>query len=76
MPALRKLNNSSPLSRKTRGKSSANLPSKMVKKINGAQDEYRSLIAIRRKKLEKPLGKIDDIRLQRGILVDASLPES
>jgi len=37
------------------------------KRIGDAQKEYEALITTRRRKLEKPLGKIESLRTQRGL---------
>jgi DNA recombination protein RmuC len=45
---------------------------KMGKKIEEAQKEYNSLITTRSSQLERPLRKIEDLKLQKGI--EVSLP--
>ena len=45
----------------------------MGKRINDAQKEYETLTTTRRRQLEKPLRKIESLRIQRGITV---IPES
>lgn len=46
------------------------------KKIDEAQDEFSSLASERRKKLEAPLQKIEDLRMERGILLHTSAEET
>jgi len=41
------------------------------KKIEDTQKEYESLATTRRRQLERPLNKIDDLREQKGILISA-----
>jgi DNA recombination protein RmuC len=48
---------------------------KMGKKIDEAQDEYHSLTSTRRKQLERPLMRIEDLRKQEGISIDTALSE-
>lgn len=48
---------------------------KMGKRIEEAHNEYNKLISTRRRQLERPLEKIDDLRTERGI-TEASLPEA
>ncbi len=45
---------------------------KMGKKIDEAQSEYHLLMSTRRNMLEKPLKKIEDLRIQNGIPIDAT----
>ena len=45
------------------------------KKIDEAQDEFSSLVSERRKKLEAPLAKIEDLRMEKGIPISASVEE-
>jgi DNA recombination protein RmuC len=45
---------------------------KMGKKIEEAQKEYNSLVTTRSSQLERPLRKIEDLKLQKGI--EVSLP--
>lgn len=47
---------------------------KMGKKIEEAQNEFTALTSTRRKKLERPLKQIEDLRIQKGI-AEASLIE-
>ncbi|MDI6751864.1 MAG: DNA recombination protein RmuC [bacterium] len=48
---------------------------KMGRKIDEAQNEFISLTSERRKKLFAPLQKIEDLRIEKGILPSASLEE-
>jgi DNA recombination protein RmuC len=48
---------------------------KMGRRIEDAQKEYETLTGTRRRKLERALGKIEDLRKQKGIPADASLPD-
>lgn len=48
---------------------------KMGKKIDEAHDEYQALTTTRRKKLEKPLIQIEEIRRQNGILIEEASEE-
>ena len=41
------------------------------KRIEDTQKEYESLATTRRRQLERPLNKIDDLREQKGILISA-----
>jgi len=41
------------------------------KRIEDTQKEYESLVTTRRRQLERPLNKIDDLRVQKGILISA-----
>ena len=41
------------------------------KRIEDTQKEYESLETTRRRQLERPLNKIDDLREQKGILISA-----
>lgn len=41
------------------------------KKIDDAQKEYEHLITTRRRLLEKPLNKIEDLRLKKGLKLDS-----
>jgi DNA recombination protein RmuC len=41
------------------------------KRIEDTQKEYESLATTRRRQLERPLNKIDDLREQKGILINA-----
>jgi len=41
------------------------------KKIDDAQKEYEQLITTRRRLLEKPLNKIEDLRLKKGLKLDS-----
>lgn len=41
------------------------------KRIEDTQKEYESLVTTRRRQLERPLNKIDDLRQQKGILISA-----
>ncbi|MGH7165350.1 MAG: DNA recombination protein RmuC [Nitrospiraceae bacterium] len=40
------------------------------KRLEAAQREYEALTTTRRRQLEKPLNRIDDLRLERGLPVD------
>jgi DNA recombination protein RmuC len=40
------------------------------KRIEDTQKEYESLTTTRRRQLEKPLQKIDDLRIQRGLPIN------
>lgn len=48
---------------------------KMGKKIDDAQNEFHTLTTTRRKQLDRPLKQIEDLRKQKGIPLDAALPE-
>jgi DNA recombination protein RmuC len=48
---------------------------KMGKKIDEAQNEFHALTTTRRKQLDRPLKQIEDLRKQKGIPLDAVLPE-
>ena len=48
---------------------------KMGKRIDEAQKEFNFLTSTRRNQLERPLRQIEDLRKQKGILVEVSLVE-
>lgn len=48
---------------------------KMGRRIEDTRDEYNKLISTRRKQLERPLQRIEELRTERGIS-EALLPES
>ena len=49
---------------------------KMGRRIEDTQKEYHTLTGTRRRQLERALGRIEELRRQKGIPVDASLSDA